>query len=97
MNQLNKQARFYQTALDYSLIEMFIKLLEINPKPERFNRSVYLTWLAIQLLENLGNKFPSQKEIDATEQILKRYSNRKFIKDTYKRACLNKSNSNRIS
>lgn len=64
-------------------------LLKANPKPKKLSQSIYLTCLAVQLLEKLENRFPTQKETDATEGVLKRYRHRKFLK-VYKSAYINR-------
>jgi hypothetical protein len=79
--------KFYQIALDSSLIKIYGDLIKDYPKPKKVSSSVYLICLAIKLLENLGNQFPSQKEIDAIQAILKKYNRYKEIKVIFKKAC----------
>ena len=83
-----KFANLYQIALDGALMELFLSTLMSNPKPKNMTKSVYMVYLAIQMLENMGNIFPSQKEISAMELIIKRYSNRKSSKDIFNKSCL---------
>lgn len=92
-----KHTSYNETIPDNSLLEMFENLLKTNPKPKTFSQSTYLTCLAIQLLEQLGNRYPSQKDIDAIETRIKRFSKRKFLKDVYKSACINQLNFNQTT
>ena len=45
------------------------------PKPATMKRSQYVNYLAIQLLEEIGNDYPSQAEIDLIESLVLRYLN----------------------
>jgi hypothetical protein len=45
------------------------------PKPATMKRSQYVNYLAIQLLEEIGNDYPSQAEIDLIESLALRYLN----------------------
>ncbi len=74
--------------LDQILIKLFYNELKENPKPKSISKSIYLTMLTIGILEKLGNKFPTQKEIDFVESCLKRYGSRKSVKVFFKAACL---------
>ncbi len=46
------------------------------PRPVNMSKSQYFNYLAIQLLEELGNDSPSQEMIDFTELFIKRHSRR---------------------
>lgn len=74
--------------LDGVLMNLFTNELKENPKDESMSKSTYMTVLTIGILEKLGNKFPTQKEIDFVESCLKRYGNRKSIKVMFNAACL---------
>ncbi len=46
------------------------------PKPATMKKSQYVNYLAIQLLEEMGNDYPSQQEIDLVESLVARYWNK---------------------
>lgn len=68
-------------------LKLFIEILKKETKPEGFSKTVYLTMLAIRVLEQIGNRFPTQAEIDVVESILKRFSNRKTVKPIFTHSC----------
>ncbi|HVV68697.1 MAG TPA: hypothetical protein VG895_05565 [Patescibacteria group bacterium] len=76
----------YRLALDCILFDLYKQVLKEEPKSEDMSQSLYLTCVAIRILEKTGNSFPSQVEIDAVEANVKRYSNRKSIKLSLKKA-----------
>ncbi|HVV67487.1 MAG TPA: hypothetical protein VHE99_00380 [Gammaproteobacteria bacterium] len=51
--------------------KFYDEIAEYESKPEDMSKSLYFTCLAIRFLENMGNKFPSQTEIDVVESIIK--------------------------
>ncbi|HVV69589.1 MAG TPA: hypothetical protein VHE99_11270 [Gammaproteobacteria bacterium] len=61
------------------LFAMYLKTIVREPKPESMTKTLYITCLAINILEQTGNKFPTQIEIDAVEANLKKYSRRKSV------------------
>ncbi|HVV68586.1 MAG TPA: hypothetical protein VHE99_06100 [Gammaproteobacteria bacterium] len=64
---------------DDQLLDLYLEAVEKEPKPETMSKSLYLTCLALWAFEKIGNKFPTQKEIDAVERAFKRYSRRKSV------------------
>lgn len=60
------------------LIHLYIKTKKTNPRWEGISQSLYLTILAIEILEHIGNKMPTQAEIDCIELHLKRYTKKKL-------------------
>ncbi|HVV67622.1 MAG TPA: hypothetical protein VHE99_01090 [Gammaproteobacteria bacterium] len=76
----------YRVALDGILFDLYKQILQEEPKSEDMSQSLYLTCVAIRILEKTGNSYPSQVEIDAVEASIKRYSNRKSMKLVFKKA-----------
>ncbi|HVV69206.1 MAG TPA: hypothetical protein VG895_00090 [Patescibacteria group bacterium] len=72
---------------DDVLMQLFLHLLERNPKPQKMSKTIYRVCLAIQILEMIGNKFPQQIEIDSIELMLRRFSNRKLARSAFNNAC----------
>lgn len=69
------------------LMKHYLNLLQNQPKPQGMSETTYITCLTLSILEQMGNKFPSQVEIDIVECNIKRYSLRKSIKFIFKQAC----------
>ncbi len=55
-------------------LEYFHLASEKAPKPARMAKSQYHNYLAIQLLEEMGNNCPSQEEIDFIETLVMRHN-----------------------
>lgn len=66
--------------------KFYINAIENDPQPEGVSKSIYLIMLTTEVLEQLGNSQPTQKEIDVMEAMLKRISRRKLIKSHLKQA-----------
>lgn len=81
----------YQVALDNVLWNHYLVILREEPKDPSMSKSLYLTCLAIRVLEKMGNTYPSQDEIDAVEAIMKRFQARKLIKALSQEVVLNTS------
>ena len=47
------------------------------PKPSKMSKTQYYNYLAIQLLEEMGNDCPTQEAIDFVEAAVKRFSRKK--------------------
>ena len=80
-----KKYNFKQVIIKHSqssddrLLGFYLNAVAKEPKPEDMTKSLYLTCLALQTFEQIGNKFPTQKEIDDMEKAFKRYSKRKSV------------------
>lgn len=64
---------------DDQLLSLYLNAIANEPKPDDISKSLYLTCLALQACEQLGNKFPTQEEIDVVEKAFKRFSRRKSV------------------
>ena len=64
---------------DDQLLKLYLNAVAKEPKPEDMSKSLYLTCLALGTFERLGNKFPTQEEIDVIEGAFKRFSRRKSV------------------
>jgi hypothetical protein len=60
--------------------EIYLNLLLNNPKPDDMSKSIYFVCLAIEILERMGNTYPTQEEIDGVESMVKRFFHRKSMK-----------------
>jgi CheY-like chemotaxis protein len=60
------------------LLNHYVVAIKNAPKPDNMSKSQYFNYLAIQLLEEMGNEFPTQVAIDYVESFIKRYSRRKL-------------------
>ncbi|HVV68585.1 MAG TPA: hypothetical protein VHE99_06095 [Gammaproteobacteria bacterium] len=74
----NSMIKNYQTSED-QLLGLYLDAITNEPKSEDISQSLYLTCLALQACEQLGNKFPTQEEIDVVEKAFKRFSRRKSL------------------
>ncbi|HVV69411.1 MAG TPA: hypothetical protein VHE99_10345 [Gammaproteobacteria bacterium] len=63
---------------EIELIHLYLEAKENNPKSEDISHSLYLTILAIDILERIGNTMPTQAEIDCIELHIKRYTKKKL-------------------
>ncbi len=79
------------------LMKHFLNILQQQPKPQNMSKSIYFTCTAISILEQMGNKFPSQVEIDMVELNIKRYSLRKSTKPIFMQACRTASGISAVS
>jgi hypothetical protein len=64
---------------DDQLLSLYLNAIAKEPKPEDMSKSLYLTCLTLETFEQIGNKFPTQKQIDDVEKAFKRYSKRKSV------------------
>ncbi|HVV67621.1 MAG TPA: response regulator [Gammaproteobacteria bacterium] len=62
---------------EQELINCYAVALKNAPKPDNMSKTQYFNYLAIQLLEEMGNDSPAQLAIDYVESFLQRYSRRK--------------------
>ena len=67
---------------EIELIHLYIEVKKNNPKWEEISQSLYQTVLAIEILERLGNRIPTQAEIDCIELYVKHYAKKK-LSNTY--------------
>lgn len=69
-----------QAYLDFRqiLMDHCLEVLKNNPKPPNTSQSLYTVSLALQVLEEMGNKFPAQEEIEYVEIIIKRLAKKNF-------------------
>ncbi|HVV67961.1 MAG TPA: hypothetical protein VHE99_02835 [Gammaproteobacteria bacterium] len=70
---------FYQSISESALYQMYLEMKIRDPKTEEMSTSLYLTCITIQILEELGNKFPTQDEIDSVEAQIIRFHRRKEL------------------
>ncbi|HVV68696.1 MAG TPA: response regulator [Patescibacteria group bacterium] len=64
---------------EQELINHYAVALKNAPKPDNMSKTQYFNYLAIQLLEEMGNDSPAQLAIDYVESFLQRYSRRKHV------------------
>lgn len=65
--------------------DILISIFPDNPRPQNMSKSIYFVFLAIQILEKMGNIFPTQKEIDSVERLVKRFLNNQSKKTQFVR------------
>ena len=56
--------------LNDSQINIYLELLNENPKVKGLSWEIYPIYLSILMLEEMGNKSPSQADIDAMESVI---------------------------
>ncbi len=61
------------------VFEFYEEIISKDSKPEDMSHSLYITCVAIQVHEHLGNNFPTQFEIDLVEAHLKRFIRRSSL------------------
>ncbi len=59
--------------------ELYEEIISKDFKPEDMSKSLYVTCLAIQVHEHMGNNSPTQFEIDLVEAHLKRFMRRSTL------------------
>ncbi len=70
----------YCAISDTEILEIYLKTIAKEPKPDLISDSLYRTCIAISILEQTGNNFPSQIEIDYIESYVKRQSRKTALK-----------------
>ena len=79
MQMCNLEINFYPILINQRehftkmVNDILISIFPDNPRPQEMSKSVYFVFLAIQVLEKLGNTYPSQEEIDSMELLVKRF------------------------
>ncbi len=68
---LIKQNNAFQAALHNILWNNYLGVIKEEPKDPAMSKSLYLTCVALRILEKMGNTYPSQDEISAVETIVK--------------------------
>ncbi len=68
---------------DQAFIALYLDLLKENPKSNEMSKSIYHVCLAIAILERIGNRFPTQKQIDAVEYLIKSFNRKKSAKTLF--------------
>lgn len=65
---------------EQAFIALYLDLLKENPRTNDMSKSIYHVCIAIALLERIGNKFPTQKQIDAVEYLIRSFNRKKTTK-----------------
>jgi hypothetical protein len=78
-NQFEKLIVKFHRQDDEILLKSYLAAIRKQPKPADMSQSLYLTCLALHMLEESGNPFPTQEEINVVEKAFKRYSRRKTL------------------
>ncbi|HVV69638.1 MAG TPA: response regulator [Patescibacteria group bacterium] len=71
-----KKNRVLNLYSEQVLLDYYAVAIKNAPKPDGMSKSQYFNYLAIQLLEEMGNKFPTQVAIDCVESFIKRLNRR---------------------